>query len=320
MKVKEDNLLDIQRTLNNALDLVKKMTNPELQDDLSVSVQVIGQMIDKNEVKEDDLLEIQRDLKNALDFFKGGSSTKIVKELSESVQKLDGLSKQLFSEKGLEGLNQQPDVFETIEKRFAEMERMLKSIEVSIQGSGKNEINVKEEFEKILEQLKELVTKYVDQLKTSLEGKVDHIKAEANQLIANKVQNVNQKIKDLSETLDKTFPLKSEQQATKEIAKAQSLDKTKDISEKDTEQRPDEKKEKKHQVNNEVQPVSKIETENEGLKTFFKVFKERYPNEFNNVINSMNQAIQSGEKTNDLTKNDSPQKKPVIEEKEVLEL
>lgn len=317
--MKEDNLLDIQRTLNNALDLVKKMTNPELKDDLSVSVQVIGQMIDKNEVKEDDLLEIKRDLNNALDFFKGGSR-EIVKELSESVQKVDGLSKQLLSEKGLESLNQQPDVFDTIEKRFAEIEKMLKSIEGSIQGSGKNEINVKEEFEKILEQLKELVTKYVDQLKTSLEGKVDHIKAEANHLIANKVQNVNQKIKDLSETLDKTFPLKSEQQATKEIVKAQSLDKTKDISKKNPEQRPDEKKEKNHQVNNEVQPVSKIEKENEGLKTFLKVFKERYPNEFNNVINSMNQAIQSGDKTNDLSKNDSPKKKPVIEEKEVLEL
>ncbi|MGG0878059.1 hypothetical protein [Bacillus inaquosorum] len=319
--MKEDNLLDIQRTLNNALDLVKKMTYPELKDDLSVSVQVIGQMIDKNEFKEDDLSEIKRDLKNALDFFKGGSNDlEIVKELSESVQKVDGLSQQLLTEKGLESLNQQPDVFENIEKRFAEIERMLKSIEVSIQGSGKNEINVKEEFEKILEQLKELVTKYVDQLKSSLEGKVDHIKVEANHLIASKVQNVNQKIKDLSETIDKTFPLKSDQQATKEIAKAQSLDKTKDISEKNTEQRPDEKKEKNHQVNNEVQPVSKIETENEGLKTFFKVFKERYPNEFNNVINSMNQAIQSGEKTNDLSKSDSPQKKPVIEEKEVLEL
>lgn len=117
--MKEDNLLDIQRTLNNALDLVKKMTNPELKDDLSVSVQVIGQMIDKNEVKEDDLLEIKRDLNNALDFFKGGSR-EIVKELSESVQKVDGLSKQLLSEKGLESLNQQPDVFDTIEKRFAE--------------------------------------------------------------------------------------------------------------------------------------------------------------------------------------------------------
>ncbi|WP_039076282.1 hypothetical protein [Bacillus sp. MSP13] len=318
--MKEDNLLDIQRTLKNALDLLKKMTNPELKDDLSVSVQVIDQMIDKNELKKDDLSEIKRDLNNALDFFKGGSNDlEIVKELSESVQKVDGLSQQLLTEKGLGNLNQQPDVFENIEKRFAEIERMLKSIEVSIQGSGKNEINVKEEFEKILEQLKELVTKYVDQLKSSLEGKVDHIKAEANHLIASKVQNVNQKIKDLSETIDKTFPLKSDQQATKELAKAQSLDKTKDISEKNnTEQRPGEKKGKYH--HSEVQPVSKIEKENEGLKTFLKAFKERYPNEFNNVLDSMNQAIQSGDKTNDLTKNNSLQKKTVVEEKEVLEL
>ncbi|MCY8737568.1 hypothetical protein P8881_19745 [Bacillus haynesii] len=455
-QVKEENLIEIHRNLENALAVVKDLKYPELKDDLSVAVDMMDRAIHmKMDVKEEDLLDVKHTLKNSLEFLKDhGPSQKLTDDLSSSVQMVDRLIKpdQVLSEKGFyiedlirssdtkihteeqlrsalldhaekkqsmeyegwdpddytseniqefdnkwiekteklrEGsvddlikyitderinltavkpseltaedfeddnnpkflnvtnvinglenkdenniLSQQDteaknenidsNILDSIEKRFVEIEKMLKGIEVSIQESGQKGFNTKENLEKLLEQLKALVTKYVNQLKSSLEGKVDHVKTEANNLIASKVQNINQKIKDLSETIDKNFPLKNDQQNSKEMTKTKSADKTNDISGKTDRQEPDEKKmENKPLDNKGLQRQGKIEKENEGLKTFIKVLKEKYPNEFNDVIKSMNQKTQSVNKTIDSSENDQPLKKPVIEEtkvKEVLEL
>lgn len=334
IEMTKENLLDVKQTLTNTLDFAKGIRDIDTETELKISIDTIDQIIDKKtEITDESMLDIQRFIKNAVEFSENhGADQNLIKGLNESLQivKKSLYSGQSLFEEGTDRIpsNQpvakhvtiDPTVLDSIEKRFAEFEKVLKSIEGSIQGSGKNELKMREEFEKILDQLKELVTKYVDQLKSSLEGKVDHIKTEANNLIASKMQIINDRFKDLSEAIDKNFPLRAAQEVSKEITKEQPLDKTRDknISEKNTEHPPDEKKEK--QVNNEKQPLSRMEKENEGLKTFLNVFKEKYPKEFNDVINSMNQAIQLGDKANDHPKKDSPHKKPVVEEKEVLEL
>ncbi|MEC1429079.1 hypothetical protein P9D51_23840 [Bacillus sonorensis] len=104
IQVKEENLLDIHRSLENALAVVKGLTNPELKDDLSVSTEMIDRIIHmKLDVEEEDLLEVQRTLKNSHDFLNDhGPSQKLEDDLSSSVQMVNRLINpdQLLSEKG----------------------------------------------------------------------------------------------------------------------------------------------------------------------------------------------------------------------------
>lgn len=212
------------------------------------------------------------------------------------------------------------NVLESIEKRFNALEGMLENLESSIRESGHEGIQVKEEFQKILDQLREFITNYVDKLKSSLVGKVDDVKHEVNTLISNKVQIVNQKIKGLSETIDQKFP-QNEQQANKKTLEKQADNNTNSSEKRSSEQSTrkgvqEEKGERSNenhepQKNDNMHNYEKIENENKGLKTFLKVFKEKYPNEFQDVINSMNQSLEKA--------SDQAIKKTVVKEPKVQE-
>ncbi|MCQ5304496.1 type II toxin-antitoxin system PemK/MazF family toxin [Bacillus licheniformis] len=106
IQVKEENLIEIHRNLENALAVVKdiRYPYPELKDDLSVAVDMMDQAIHmKMDVKKEDLLDVKETLTNSLEFLKDhGPSQKLTDDLSLSVQMVDRLIKpdQVLSEKG----------------------------------------------------------------------------------------------------------------------------------------------------------------------------------------------------------------------------
>ncbi|MCY7883111.1 hypothetical protein MOD62_16120 [Bacillus spizizenii] len=340
--MKEDNLLDIQRTLNNALDLVKKMANPELKDDLSVSVQVIRQMIDKNEVKEDDLLEIKRDLKNALDFFKGGSSTEIVKDLSGSIQKVDRImSNQMLHEKGfyLESGSASSDVkiHTEAQLRSALLNHAAIIKDEEFKGwepADYTDENIRSFEKKWTEKIESLKAGTLSDLIAYIKDeKINLTSVKPNELTDKDFEDPNspkfltvtnvmsQKLTtaraynskedceaDVTAMVRKGFKVVSTSHELAEHYREYQIDMGRTgVVIDQLGSLPDGLKNKglSQQLKELKQINSGLENENKGLKTFLNVLKEKSPQAFNEVINTLNKSVSN--------------KGPVIEETKIKE-
>ncbi|WP_186321270.1 hypothetical protein, partial [Bacillus pumilus] len=98
------------------------------------------------------------------------------------------------------------DFTKSVLNKLSYLESVIGHIQKDVIESDPKDLHVKEEYVKLVDQVKRLFKSFVNDIKSSFTNKVDGVKNEINSLITNKVQSINDKFKALSDSIDAKFP------------------------------------------------------------------------------------------------------------------
>ncbi|MFF2765280.1 hypothetical protein ACFVR0_18140, partial [Bacillus altitudinis] len=98
------------------------------------------------------------------------------------------------------------DFTKSVLYKLSHIESVIGHIQKDVIESDPKDLHVKEEYVKLVDQVKRLFKSFVNDIKSSFTNKVDGVKNEINSLITNKVQSINDKFKALSDSIDAKFP------------------------------------------------------------------------------------------------------------------
>ncbi|MGG3641491.1 hypothetical protein ABES38_08935 [Bacillus gobiensis] len=190
------------------------------------------------------------------------------------------------------------EVSALLDQHFLKVEKILADFHEKLEKVSHDDLPQMEEslkgklnrvFTDLKDGLKQLFVDMKDQVRSGIENKVNDVKLNIHNAIAEKVQGVNSKIKNLTATLDEKYqviekqPEKAQKDPVQEAKKQEGPE-----FEKDRETPSDEPSQMKSEI-------EKLKQHNKGLKTFVEVVKTQHPAVFKEICNTMNNAVSQNE-------------------------
>lgn len=163
------------------------------------------------------------------------------------------------------------DFTKNVLDKLSYLESVIGHIQKDVIESDPKDRHVKDEYVKLVDQVKRLFKSFVNDIKSSFTNKVDGVKNEINSLITNKVQSINDKFKALSDSIDAKFP-EPAKEATQAVEKQEPK-----IADAKTE-------------------INKLKSENVALKGLLSTFQKIYPDEFQDVRNKIDKTLEPKQK------------------------
>ena len=192
-----------------------------------------------------------------------------------------------------------PEVSSLLDQHFSKVEKLLTDFTEKIEKSPHEDLPQLEEnsrgkltkiFSDLKDGIKQLFVDMKEQVRSGIDNKVNDIKVNINNAVAEKVQVVNDKIKNLTASLDEKYQIIEKQpEKAKEVPKQEVKNEDSALKETDT---PDLGQIKKE--NNQ------LKKENDGLKTFVNVVKSKHPEVYQAIYNTM-KGVQQGEQEQEKT-------------------
>ncbi|MGG4506334.1 hypothetical protein ABEW77_10830 [Heyndrickxia sporothermodurans] len=209
--------------------------------------------------------------------------------------------KNMLEEQGLDP-SKNPEVSALLDHHFSKLEKLLSDFSEKIEKASHEDIpqleeNMKGKLNKIFtdlkDGLKQLFVDMKDNVRSGIEIKVNDVKINIHNAVAEKVQNVNDKIKNLSASLDKKYQiiekepeasaLSQVQKAFDEVKEAAKIEAAKikagEVSQSLADMSPI--------VGNLENQNKQLKKENDGLKTFVNVVKSKHPEVYQSIYNTM---------------------------------
>lgn len=188
------------------------------------------------------------------------------------------------------------EVSALLDLHISRIEKLLADFTEKIEKASQEDLPQLEEnlrgklnklFTDLKDGLKHLFVDMKEKVRSGIDNKVNDIKLSIHNVVSEKVQGVNSKIKRLTASIDEKFQIidkqpENVQKAPKEVPKHET--KAHDGSEEVL---------KQESGNSEVGQLKK---ENEGLKTFVNVVKTQHPEVYKAIYNSMKGVQQSEQK------------------------
>ncbi|WP_226567793.1 hypothetical protein [Bacillus stratosphericus] len=194
------------------------------------------------------------------------------------------------------------DFTKNVLEKLSYLESTISRIQKDVIESDPKDLHAKEEYVKLIDQVKKLFKSFVNDIKSSFTNKVDGVKNEINSLITNKVQSINDKFKALSDSIDAKFPdptgdAVEKQEPAKEAEQAVEKQDLSDIVPKVAELIAE---------NNTLKSENNgLKSENAALKTFVSALRKFYPDQVNDTqikINKMFEGQHAKSKDQDIQK------------------
>ncbi|WP_144497041.1 hypothetical protein [Bacillus pumilus] len=273
---------------------------------------------------------ISKELENAKEVSGPNKSDVSVDQIHEKIKE--------FENENTSPLPLTEDVLAQLDAKIEKIEELLENFHSALENPKVTDSGTKEEFQKLIDQLKNVFKTLVQEIKGSITNKVDGVKNDFNSLITNKVQSINDKFKALSDSIDAKFPdpareavekqepakeaaqAVEKQEPAKEAAQAvekqepakeaaQAVEKqepAKEVAQAVEKQEPaKEAAELKDEVTRLKNENNSLKSENASLKTFVSAIRKFYPDQVNdtqNKINKMFEAQHAKSKDQDIQK------------------
>lgn len=231
--------------------------------------------------------------------------------------------------------SKKPEVSTLLDEHFSKIEKLLVEFTDKLENASQKELpqleeNLKGKLSKIFtdlkDGLKQLLIDFKDQVRSGVENKVNDVKINIHNAFAEKVQGVNNKIKNFTSLLDekyqvieKTIPKefpenrnsqnlekqepllqdssrKEEVSALTNVQKA--FDDVQDIAKVQAKELP---KQVENPAFGELKEQNiKLQKENAGLKTFVNVVKSKHPEVYQSIYNTMKGVQQNEQKQTEI--------------------
>lgn len=238
----------------------------------------------------------------------------------------------MLVEQGLDP-SQNPEVSALLDQHFSKLEKLLADFSEKIEKASHEDIPQLEEnmkgklnklFTDLKDGLKQLIVDMKDKVQSGIENKVNDVKINIHNAVAEKVQTVNDKIKNLTATLDKKYQIiekepeklqkeplggldqEDKQQAAPALSQVQkAFDEVKSVT------KTEAAKIKTPEVSQSLADMSPhvgelenqnkhLKKENDGLKTFVNVVKSKHPEVYQSIYNTM-KGVQQDESKQEKT-------------------
>ncbi|MGG0888915.1 hypothetical protein [Cytobacillus horneckiae] len=233
--------------------------------------------------------------------------------------------KNMLEEQGLDP-SSNPEVSELLNHHFSKLEKLLTEYTEKIEKSSHEELpqleeNMKGKLNKVFtdlkEGLKQIFVDMKDKVRSGIENKVNDVKVNIHKAVAEKVQNVNDKIKNLSVSLDEKYqvlergsenlqetPIERSNQGEdlQEVPNLSQVQKVFEEVEKDMKLKEKVEVPEVSQSLADIAPNvgeltsknNQLKKENDGLKTFVNVVKTQHPEVYQSIYNTM-KGVQQNE-------------------------
>ncbi|WP_368298872.1 hypothetical protein [Cytobacillus firmus] len=238
----------------------------------------------------------------------------------------------MLVEQGLDP-SKNPEVSALLDQHFSKLEKLLADFSEKVEKASREDIPQLEEsmkgklnklFADLKDGLKQLFVDMKDKVQSGIENKVNDVKINIHNAVAEKVQTVNDKIKNLTATLDKKYqviekepeklqkePLwrlnqEDKQQEAPALPQVQkAFDEVKRVA------KTEAAKIKAPEVSQSLADMSPhvgelenqnkhLKKENDGLKTFVNVVKSKHPEVYQSIYNTM-KGVQQDESKQEKT-------------------
>ncbi|QNP18294.1 hypothetical protein H9S87_18595 (plasmid) [Bacillus pumilus] len=265
---------------------------------------------------------------------KESENTKEVSDPIKSYVTVDQIQEKIndFENENRSALPLTDDVLLELDTKIEKIEELLENFHSALEDPKITDAGTKEEFQKLIDQLKNVFKTLVQEIKDSITNKVDGVKNDFNSLITDKVQSINDKFKALSNSIDAKFPdpareAVEKQEPAKEAAQAvekqepakeaaQAVEKQGPVKEaaqavekqgpvKEAAQAVEKQGPVKEEIAELNAEINSLKRENTSLKALFTTFQKSYPDEWQDVQNKTNkkfEAKQTQSKDQDIQK------------------
>ena len=234
--------------------------------------------------------------------------------------------KNMLEEQGLDP-SKNPEVSALLDQHFSKLEKLLTDFSEKIEKASHEDIpqleeNMKGKLNKIFtdlkDGLKQLFVDMKDKVRSGIENKVNDVKINIHNAVAEKVQNVNDKIKNFTASLDKRYQIiekepeklqkepveRSSQEDKLQVASALSQVQ-KAFDEVKVDAKTEAAKIKAPEVSQSLADMSpkvgelenqnnQLKKENDGLRMFVNVVKSKHPEVYQSIYNTM-KGVQQNE-------------------------
>ncbi|MGG3662996.1 hypothetical protein [Bacillus gobiensis] len=199
----------------------------------------------------------------------------------------------MLEEQGLDP-SKNVEVSALLDQHFLKVEKLLADFHEKLEKGSHEDLPQMEEslkgklnrvFTDLKDGLKQLFVDMKDQVRSGIENKVNDVKLNIHNAVAEKVQGVNSKIKNLTTTLDEKYQV-IEKNPEKEPVQEAKKQEVPELQNRETS--PEEPSEM-------MREIEKLKQQNKGLKTFVEVVKTQHPAVFKEVRNTMNNAVSQSE-------------------------
>lgn len=232
--------------------------------------------------------------------------------------------KNMLGEQGVDPSNN-PEVSDLLNHHFSKLEKLLTEYTEKIEKSSHEDLpqleeNMKGKLNKVFtdlkEGLKQILVDMKDKALSGIENKVNDVKVNIHNAVAEKVQGVNDKIKNLSVSLDEKYQVhekgnvKLQKPYIERLTQGDDLQKVPNLSQV---QKVSEDVEKDMEIKAKVEvpevsqslakqnppitvelqsQIKQLKKENDGLKTFVNLVKSQNPEVFQSIYNTMKDVQQ----------------------------
>ncbi|MGM0817451.1 MAG: hypothetical protein ACQEUO_18440 [Bacillota bacterium] len=218
---------------------------------------------------------ISKELENAKEVSGPNKSDVTMDQIHEKIKDLENENKAT--------LPLTDDFLAQLDAKIEKVEELLENFDSALEDPKITDVGTKEEFQKLIDQLKNVFKTLVQEIKDSITNKVDGVKYDFNSLITNKVQSINDKFKALSDSIDAKFP----DPAREAVEKQEPVKEAAQAVEK---QEPAKETAQVAELNAEI---NSLKRENTSLKALFTTFQKSYPDEWQDVQNKTNKKFEA---------------------------